>query len=275
MFIMDKTFLKWAGGKNWFVKNEFHRLPQHYNRYIEPFLGGGALYFYMEPHEAIISDINEELITTFRAIKDDWIKVELELRKHSRRHNSEYYYKIRDMRPRTDATKAARMIYLNRTCFNGIYRVNRNGNFNVPIGTKNIVILNSDKFEERARILQNANILCQDFEETINLAQENDFLFCDPPYAVKNDNNRFVDYTRHLFNWNDQTRLARALNRAKDRGVQIIMTNVNHESVRELYENINGYQLDEVTRYSSISGLASGRQQYKELIVSANINKEG
>lgn len=275
MHIMNKTFLKWAGGKNWFIKHQYQRLPQYYNRYIDPFLGGGALYFYMEPQQAILSDINEELITTFRAIRDDWTKVEIELQRHNRKHSIEYYYHIRNMKPRSDANKAARMIYLNRTCFNGIYRVNREGGFNVPIGTNNKVLLDSDRFEERAKILQNADILCQDFEATIALAVENDFLFCDPPYTVLDDNNRFVNYSEHLFNWDDQVRLSQALHRAKDRGVQIIMTNVNHESVRELYEGINGYQLDEVTRYSSISGRAKGRQQYRELIVSANINQGG
>lgn len=270
---MDKTFLKWAGGKNWFIKYQCQRLPQYYNRYIDPFLGGGSIYFYMEPNEAIISDINEELITTFIAIRNEWMKVEEGLQKHSKKHNFEYYYNVRNMRPRKNATKAARMIYLNRTCFNGIYRVNRNGYFNVPIGTNNKVLLSSDKFEERSKILQNANILCQDFEVTIDLAQDGDFLFCDPPYTVQDNNNRFISYTERLFNWDDQVRLAEALNRAKNRGVQIIMTNVNHQSVRELYERIDGYQLDEVTRYSSISGQANGRQQYSELIISANINR--
>lgn len=268
---MDKTFLKWAGGKNWFISHEQHRLPAQYHRYIDPFLGGGSLYFFLEPPIAIINDINRELITTFSAIRDDWQRVERALEVHSRHHSQEYYYQIRAMRPRTPATIAARMIYLNRTCFNGIYRVNRNGGFNVPIGTHNNVILNTDNFEQRSAILQNAQIFCQDFEEIIDMAEAEDFLFCDPPYSVQDENNRFVNYTAQLFNWNDQVRLAQSLHRAKDRNVKIIMTNVNHPAVRALYENVEGYYLAEVNRYSSISGLARGRQQYNELIVSANI----
>ncbi len=267
---MENTFLKWAGGKNWFVKHQRHRIPQQYNRYIDPFLGGGSLYFFLEPQQAIINDINPELITTFRAIQNNWQAVEQRLRAHARNHNREYYYQVRGMRPRTDTTIAARMIYLNRTCFNGIYRVNRRGQFNVPIGTHNHVILATDQFQQRAQILQHAQLLCGDFELVIDMAQRNDFLFCDPPYAVLDDEQRFVGYTRQTFDWNDQVRLAHAIERARQRGVKIILTNVNHPDVRALYQN-DGYALEEVTRYSSISGLAGGRQQYSELIVSANV----
>jgi DNA adenine methylase len=268
---MENTFLKWAGGKNWFTRHHNQRLPHVYNRYIDPFLGGGSVYFYMEPPQAILSDINQELITTYQAIGDDWRAVERNLRNHNIHHNRDYYYAVRGMRPRTPATIAARMIYLNRTCFNGIYRVNRNGGFNVPIGTHNRVILDTDRYEERSWLLQNAEIVCRDFEITIDLAAEGDFLFCDPPYSVLDENHRFVGYTGELFDWNAQIRLSQALHRAKDRGAQILMTNVNHEEVRALYQDIEGYRLEDVNRYSSISGLAGGRQQYNELIISANI----
>jgi len=267
---MENTFLKWAGGKNWFVRNQNHRLPQNYGTYIDPFLGGGSLFFHMEPPAAILSDVNRELITTYIAIRDDWENVQRNLRIHARNHSPNYYYKIRTKSTRTNATTAARMIYLNRTCFNGIYRVNRNGGFNVPIGTHNNVILETDRFEQRSALLQNAVIECRDFEVSINLAQAGDFLFCDPPYSVLDENHRFVGYTGQLFNWNDQIRLAAALRRAMNRGVLILMTNVNHPEVRALYENINGFHLESVDRYSSISGLGSGRQQYSELIITAN-----
>lgn len=197
---MENTFLKWAGGKNWFVRYYNNMLPQKYKRYIDPFLGGGSVYFYLEPENAIISDINQELITTFIAIRDNWQKVYEILKLHSRKHSYEYYYRVRNMKPRTPATIAARMIYLNRTCFNGIYRVNRNGEFNVPIGDNTNILLETDKFKERSKILQGTQILCQDFEKTIELSQEDDFLFCDPPYAVLEENNRFVNYTGQFQN---------------------------------------------------------------------------
>ncbi len=270
---MNSTFLKWAGGKNWFVKHQSYRVPDYYERYIDPFVGGGALYFYLEPERAIINDVNSELITTYRAIQNQWQRVERKLREHARRHDEDYYYRIREMRPRQEYSIAARMIYLNRTCFNGIYRVNREGRFNVPIGSPHPVITNSDRFEERSRILQGTIISEGDFEPIINQAMEGDFVFCDPPYAVLEEN-RFVSYTRNEFNWNDQIRLRDALVRALERNVQIILTNVNHPEVRALYEGIDGFTLDEVTRYSSISGTNEGRQQYSELIVSANVRRK-
>lgn len=270
---MDSTFLKWAGGKNWFVKQQSDRLPYNYKKYIDPFVGGGALFFYLEPKQAIINDVNAELVTTYKAIKNQWQKVEQKLREHARHHDEAYYYRIRGMRPRKEYSIAARMIYLNRTCFNGIYRVNQKGRFNVPIGSPHSVIMNSDRFEERARILQGTTINEGDFELTIDQATEGDFLFCDPPYAVLEET-RFVSYTRDEFNWNDQKRLRDALVRALERNVQIIMTNVNHHEVRALYEGIDGFTLDEVTRYSSISGKSGGRRQYSELIVSANIRRK-
>ena len=269
---MDNTFLKWAGGKNWFVKHQRHRLPAQYNRYIDPFLGGGSVFFYMEPEEAVLSDVNGELITTYRAIQQDWQRLDRKLRAHARRHNDAYYYVVRGQRPREATSIAARMIYLNRTCFNGIDRVNRRGECNVPRGSKDTVITGQEEFEQRSLLLQNAELIHCDFEETINIAAEGDFLFCDPPYAIQEEQS-FVGYTQNLFNWNDQIRLADALERARQRGVQILMTNVNHPSVRALYENREGFLLDEVERYSSISGQADGRRQYSELIVSANIQE--
>jgi len=165
------------------------------------------------------------------------------------------------------------MIYLNRTCFNGIYRVNRKGKFNVPCGSKNTVLTGQEEFEQRSRILQNAILRSCDFEETITVAEEGDFLFCDPPYTVQEEKS-FVGYTKNLFDWDDQIRLANALEQSRQRGVKILMTNVNHPSVRALYENREGFVLDEVLRYSSISGKADGRKKYSELIVSANMQEE-
>lgn len=270
---MGNTFLKWAGGKRWFVNRESQRFPKAhtYNRYIEPFLGGGSVFFYLEPQEAILSDINSELISTYIAVKDDIESVYKNLRIHARKHCEEYFYQVRDRSTRTPATSAARMIYLNKACFNGIYRVNKQGKFNVPYGTREELSFNYKSLVETSNILQNAQILCQDFEVTIDMAQEGDFIFCDPPYAVVDDENRFVGYNADVFSWQDQIRLANALERAKDRNVKIIMTNVEHADVRSLYKNIDGFTLDTVKRQCFISGHAEGRKNYLELIVSANI----
>lgn len=267
---MDNSFLKWAGGKRWFVKHQIHRVPEQFNRYIDPFVGGGSLFFYLEPDEAIISDLNGELITTYEAIRDDWQGVQRQLRKHANHHGEAYYYRVRAQRPRTPVNIAARMIYLNRTCFNGIYRVNASGKFNVPKGSTDTVFRGTEQFEERSHILNRAEILCCDFEETIDRAEENDFLFCDPPYAIREEQS-FVSYTKDMFDWDDQIRLSEALIRAKNRNVKIIMTNVNHPAVGALYEKEEGFILDEVLRYCGIAGRGGRRRQYSELVVSANI----
>lgn len=268
---MGKTFLKWAGGKRWLVNNERDRLPTEYNRYIEPFLGGGAVFFYMSPRDAIISDVNQELINTYIAVRDNVEGVYHSLNVHSRNHSRDYYYAVRDMRPRTNHTLAARMIYLNKACFNGIYRVNKAGRFNVPFGTRTELTFEHDDLVQSSIALQRTEILCQDFETTVDLAQANDFLFCDPPYAVIDEENRFVSYNADVFSWGDQIRLANSLIRAKDRGVKILMTNVDHSAVRNLYENEDGFLLDTVQRQCFIAGNTEGRRAYHELIVTANM----
>lgn len=268
---MGKTFLKWAGGKRWFVNSENRRFPIEYNRYIEPFLGGGAVYFYMSPSEAILSDVNQELISTYIAVRDEFDLVYKSLRIHANKHSKEYYYAVRKMRPRTLHTLAARMIYLNKSCFNGIYRVNKEGKFNVPFGTQEEIKFIRADLQQSSVALQGAEILCQDFEETIEMARENDFLFCDPPYAVMDEDNRFVGYNADVFSWEDQVRLSGALTRAKERGVKILMTNVDHPTVRQLYLGVEGFVLDSVERQCFISGTVEGRKAYQELIVSANL----
>ncbi len=268
---MSNTFLKWAGGKRWFVSREYQRFPREFNRYIEPFLGGGAVFFYLEPQEAILSDINSELINTYIAVRDDIESVYRNLRIHARNHCKEYFYGVRDRRTRTSATSAARMIYLNKSCFNGIYRVNKQGKFNVPYGMREEISFDYEHLIESSNVLQNVQILCQDFEATIDMAREGDFVFCDPPYAVTDEENRFIGYNADVFSWQDQIRLANALERAQNRNVKIIMTNVEHEDVRRLYENIEGVTLDTVQRQCFISGTTDGRRAYQELIVSSNI----
>ena len=162
-------------------------------------------------------------------------------------------------------TKAARFLYLNRTCFNGIYRVNRAGKFNVPYGNKSTIIYENESFSSLSKVLSNSILTVNDFEKTIDLAKKDDFLFVDPPYTVAHNNNGFIEYNEKIFSWDDQIRLFNKLKEAKDRGVKILLTNANHSSIRELYEN--DFELVEVSRYSSVSGLAQHRKKYSELII--------
>jgi DNA adenine methylase len=262
-------FLKWPGGKRWFVAEHAHLLPTTYERYIEPFLGSGAVYFHLEPRKALLGDANEDLVETYRAIKKDPAGVERHLRRHHRDHDAEYYYAVRDGLMRTGVTRAARFVYLNRTCFNGIYRVNLQGKFNVPVGTKTAVVLDTDDFHATARLLRRAAIRDGDFEPLIDAAEGGDLVFADPPYTVRHNNNGFVKYNETLFSWSDQERLARALVRAARRGAKVVATNAAHDEVRSLYPQPTFF-LTEVERYSAISSDSASRRAYREVVIRAN-----
>ncbi|MBF6650209.1 Dam family site-specific DNA-(adenine-N6)-methyltransferase [Methylobacter sp. BlB1] len=259
-------FLKWAGGKRWFVHKHTELLPKKFNRYIEPFLGGGSMFFHIKPQHALLGDANPDVISAYKAIKDDWKNLVQQLEIHQINHSDQYYYQIRAKTPNCLVEQASRMIYLNRTCFNGIYRVNRNGLFNVPRGSKNSVILPTDDFESMANLLASADIRCSDFQKLIDEAQEGDLIFADPPYTVRHNLNGFVKYNEKLFSWSDQERLAESLLRAKDRGAQIVMTNANHASVRELYQD-KDFKFLTVSRASSISASTKSRKRFEELVI--------
>ena len=149
-------FLKWAGGKRWFVNRYLDIVPTEFGCYIEPFLGSGALFFAMRPKKAILSDLNADLVETFVAIKEDWETVVSILQGFHRLHSKIFYYQTRESRPGSEAARAARFIYLNRTCWNGLYRVNTSGQFNVPVGTKKNVLLDTDDFCRASVLLKKA-----------------------------------------------------------------------------------------------------------------------
>lgn len=258
-------FLKWAGGKRWLVRDLDNLVGAFSGRYIEPFAGSAAVFFALTPGRAILSDANEELIETYKAIAKNWRLVVKHLKHHHELHSHDYYYEMRASRPRGQFERAAKFIYLNRTCWNGLYRVNRKGEFNVPIGTKASVLLESDDFEVISEALAGAELLTSDFEVQIDRAEEGDFVFVDPPYTVKHKFNGFVKYNEQLFAWSDQVRLRDALWRAKRRGARILLTNADHESIRGLYDS--DFELCEVSRFSSIAGKGAARGSYPELLI--------
>lgn len=258
--------LKWAGGKRWFVSNHKDLLPKKFNKYIEPFLGSGAVFFSVQPEQALISDLNPELINLYEVIRDEPLKLEKKLKEHQRKHSTEYYYAMRALQPRNKITTAARTLYLNRTCWNGLYRVNLKGEFNVPKGTKENVVLATDDFFRLSRILKNTQIKCQDFQESIDSAEDGDFVFIDPPYTVAHNNNGFVKYNQSIFKWEDQVRLRNAVDAAVSRGVMVLLTNAAHSSVKELYKN---YETIVVGRAGVISGTSAARGTYEEIVVRA------
>lgn len=260
-----KPFLKWAGGKRWFVQNHGAFLPRKFNRYIEPFLGSGAVFFHLRPESPILGDSNLNLINTYKALKENWKKVYNYLLEHHNNHSEDHYYAVRSLIPENFYEQAARIIYLNRTCWNGLYRVNQKGIFNVPIGSKSSVLFDDDDFEIVSLSLKNAQLLNKDFEYLINQAQEGDLIFADPPYTVRHNHNGFVKYNERIFSWADQQRLYYSLERARKRGAYVVCTNACHSSVRELYQS--NFEIVTVARNSPISSKASTRKKFDELVI--------
>ena len=256
---------KWAGGKRWLVQQYRNFFPKSYNNFIEPFFGGGSVFFALQPRKAVVSDINRDLIEAYICIRDYWGELEELLELYHDHHSEEFFYQVRASKPRSLLRRAARFIYLNRTCWNGLYRVNKRGEFNVPVGTKSNVILDSDDFEAVSAALKNASISCCDFADTIKKASPGDFLFIDPPYTVNHNKNGFLKYNESIFSWEDQERLRRLVKSAIDRQVKVLITNAAHESVFELYHGIG--KLHVVQRESVISGANKGRGSFGEAII--------
>lgn len=259
-------FLKWAGGKRWFVAAHSKFLPEVQGTYIEPFLGGGSVYFHLKPRRSMLGDKNPELIAVYQGIQADWRGVQRLLRRHQAQHCETYYYRIRKEQPTRLTAKAARLLYLNRTCFNGLYRVNKRGEFNVPRGTRDSVFRDSDNFERVAELLQTALLFTTDFESLIDQAGRGDMVFADPPYTVRHNVNGFIKYNEILFSWADQERLAAALARARCRGAIVVATNANHESVQQLYKS-HGFEFSSVSRFSSLSASGQSRRALEELVI--------
>lgn len=258
-------FLKWAGGKRWLVDKHPYLLDGKFTRFIEPFVGGGAVFFSLQPQASILCDKNERLIEVYSAIKSNWERVEDLLIDHQNKHSPEYYYEIRSKGYRTPETRAAQLIYLNRTCWNGLYRVNRQGEFNVPVGSKQTVILQTDNFEGVASVLKRAELICGDFDLAMSEAGKNDFVFVDPPYTVKHNYNGFVKYNENIFSWDDQLRLRDAVKAAVSRGAKVLVTNACHESIKRIYADIG--EMQTIDRASVIAGKASARGRYEEVII--------
>ena len=258
-------FLKWAGGKRWLFDSDQFVPPAFDGNYIEPFLGGGAVFFRIAPLSATLSDTNNQLIELYRVIKEQPLQFETALRVHAAEHCKEYYYEIRSKNFDTAVDRAARFLYLNRTCYNGLYRENKRGEFNVPIGTKDTVIFNTDDFLAWSSALRNAKLVCQDFERVIDDAGARDFVFADPPYTVMHNLNGFVKYNQNIFAWEDQERLCEVLKRASDRGVLFAMTNADHPSIHDLYEGFGNQK--KLRRYSVIAGGTSYRSKSTELCI--------
>lgn len=258
-------FLKWAGGKRWLVANYGNLFPRDFGRYVEPFLGGGSVFFYLQPENSFLTDANERLIETYTEIRDDWGGVYDLLQRHQWLHSKEHYYHERKRCHRSPVQRAAQFIYLNRTCWNGLYRVNIKGFFNVPIGTKSSVLLNTDNFSAISYTLKNTDLIAQDFAATMADLGEGDFLYVDPPYTVNHKYNGFLKYNERIFSWQDQIRLRDCVVRSFNNGAKIAVSNADHESIRELYAGVGEFV--SLRRSSLIAGSSERRGSVHELLI--------
>ena len=256
--------LKWAGGKRWLVERILRRISIPYSRLIEPFAGSAAAFFALRPSRAILCDNNVELINTYKCIRWNHQRLTSILQRHAHGHCKEYYYSIRSESPSDRFERAARLLYLNRTCWNALYRVNLKGQFNVPIGTKTSVMLPTDDFGLVSQALVDASLKHSDFQLAIREAGHGDLIFADPPYFCTSASGTFVKYTNPAFSWADQERLARSMRAAMARGAHFVLTNADTKALRTLYERTG--HVSAIDRHSVISGQPKGRRRTTELL---------
>jgi DNA adenine methylase len=230
-------FLRWAGGKRW-LASRIHEVigSLEYRDYYEPFLGGGSIFFGLNPSgRSFLSDLNAELVETYRQVRKNPKGVFAALIAHE--NTPDHYYELREVSPESPIERAARFIFLNHTSFNGLYRVNRNGMYNVPYGYRpSPKIPDEQHLINVAHRLKNSNLAIGDFRTAVKSARKADLVFLDPPYTIAHSNNGFVEYNKRLFAFEDQQRLALLIDQLRKRGAYFIMTNAFHESIADLFD---------------------------------------
>lgn len=262
---INKPFLRWAGGKQWIVDSLLKLTPTNFNTYYEPFLGGGSLFFALCPEYAVLGDKNRRLIETFKIVRDRPFDVIRSLSKWA--NEKEVYYKVRSQEYSEEVLQAAQLIYLNKSCWNGLFRVNKNGWFNVPFGDNGREIYNKENIVQASKILKGAKLFCCDFQKLVKDAKSGDFIYFDPPYTVLSIKNGFRRYNEDLFSWEDQVRLAETACELADKGCYVVVTNANYEEIIKLYPRFD-YQ--KIKRQSTLAADPLRRTKTEEaLFISA------
>ncbi len=257
-------FLKWAGGKRWLARLAPSLVPGAPTRYFEPFLGSGAVFFATQPTSSFLSDSNRPLIETFRMVRDDPDGVITALASMS--YGKRSYYRTRKTVPETAPERAARFIYLNKCCWNGLYRVNQQGVFNVPFGPRENVpkVCDEDGIRAASIALKRVKLAHCGFQKSIAKAGSDDFVFADPPYTVMHGDNGFVKYNDRIFSWADQELLHEGLLRLHERGGLFLMSNADHPSIRGLYK---GFLQRKAYRTSVLAADSRFRRPVTELLI--------
>lgn len=259
-----RPFLRWAGGKRWLLPHLVELLPATFGRYYEPFAGSAALYFLLETQPAVLGDTCRPLIQTLEAVRDDVEGVLARLADWPVDRGT--FDEVKALEPQGAAAAAARFIYLNHTCWNGLYRVNARGEFNVPYGRpKSQRVVDAENLRDCARALDRQTLLVAgDFATVAAGAGPGDLVYFDPPYVTGHNNNGFVDYNEILFSWSDQLRLARLAKDLDSRGVHVVISNANHDAVLALFES---FEVIRVARHSTIAGSTAARQPTSEVLI--------
>jgi DNA adenine methylase len=263
--VQAKPFLKWAGGKRQLLKHLRTFVPRSYDRYFEPFLGGGALFFDLKPKKGMLSDVNPELVNCYVVVRDHVEELIRVLRDH--RHEAKHFYAVRKTDPCTlsSVERAARTIFLNKTGFNGLYRVNRSGQFNVPFGRyAKPKICDADNLRACSAVLANVQVLVRDFADAVAGAKRGDFVYFDPPYVPLSRTATFTAYAAGGFGPDAQVRLSEVFGQLSDRKVAVLLSNSDVPAIRKLYA---AHRIHVVKASRAINSNAARRGPVSEVVV--------
>lgn len=268
-----KPITKWVGGKRQLLPNIHDLMPNEYNKYYEPFVGGGALFFSLAPSKAVINDFNSDLINLYKVIRDNPYELCEKLKEHSNMNSKEYYYDIRDMdrngtiNKLNEIEKAARILYMLKVDFNGLYRVNKKNQFNVPYGRyKNPKIADIDNIVSVSNYFNNSDIkfMNKDFESSVIDAKNGDFVYFDPPYLPISTTSSFTSYTSDGFTLDDQKRLKKLFFSLDKKGVKVMLSNSDVDLIRDLYKDA---KIHYVKASRSINSKGDKRGKVGEVII--------
>ena len=257
-----KPFLRWAGGKRWIAGELAKLIPPDIRAYYEPFLGGGSLYFTALPRPAVLSDVNCGLVEAYQMIRDRPKAVISILQNWSNEEHE--YYRIRGAEFANKIDRVAQFIYLNRTCWNGLYRVNRQGKFNVPFANHGREVFDDEHLLAVSVALKDVELRCDDFAQAVSRAERRDFVYLDPPFVAHRESRIFNKYSKEVFTWSDQQRLGRLAVDLASRGCYVVVSNVNREDILQLYP---GFCHKEIFRNSILAANSKFRGTISELLL--------
>jgi DNA adenine methylase len=263
---VPRPFLRWAGSKQRLLRQLVPLLPDRFNRYYEPFLGAGSLFFLLQPSAATISDSCPELMRSYEAVRANARDV-LDHLGGLDPLDKDQYYRVRKSRSKLQARQIAEFLYLNKAAWNGLYRVNSRGEFNVPYGApETSFIADESNLLSCATLLRRRNVSIRtcDFESALRRCRAGDFVFLDPPYVTGHNNNGFIDYNEQLFSWSDQIRLSEVARDLATKGVLVMVTNANHQAIVDLYD---GFDATPISRSSTLAGDKGARRMVSETVL--------